>query len=193
MSKQLSSLSFLRFQWPLLLPAAALLLWAGLATAESEKRDSFGEELVLTEATSLEEILADPESFHGKRVRVEGAVQDVCPLKGCWMDLAPTVSADGSKAGGGSMNSDVAPTAKNQSILRVKVDDGVIVFPKDAAGSSAIAEGTVELIDMNRDQYIRWMAHEAEEKGETFDASTVGEGPFQRIQIRGVGAVIEKG
>lgn len=185
MTKQHSSLSFLHSQLTLVLSAAALLLLAGFATAESEKSDSYGEELVLTEATSLDEILADPEGFAGKRVRVEGAVQEVCPFKGCWMDLSSMPGGEGSEDTDGL-------GSQNPSVLRIKVDDGVIVFPKDAAGSSAIAEGTVELIEMNREQYVAWLAHQAEEKGESFDPSTVGEGPFRRIQIRGVGAVIEK-
>ena len=39
--------------------------------------------------------------------------------------------------------------------LRVKVDDGVMVFPVTAKGKLAVAEGTVEAIPMEREQYVQ--------------------------------------
>ncbi len=150
----------------------ALLMVSSPALGE-EAAVAYGEELTLTEATPLEQILADPEKFDGRKVRIEGTVKEVCAFKGCWMDLG-------------------AKTGPSETVLRVKVDDGVIVFPTDSVGSTAVAEGVVELIEMSREQYLRWRAHEAEEKGETFDPSTVGEGPFRRVQIRGAGARISE-
>jgi hypothetical protein len=72
--------------------------------------------------------------------------------------------------------------------MRVRVEDGVIVFPVDAKGKSAVAEGKLEAISMNRDQYVGWLQHLAEEQGKTFDASTVGEGPFRIFELRATGA-----
>jgi flavin-dependent dehydrogenase len=145
---------------------AFLALAAGLQAAEK----AYGSGVALTETTSVARILADPDAYVGKRVRIEGKVVDVCPMKGCWMELEE-------KDGGAR--------------LRIKVDDGVIVFPVDSKGKLAVAEGTVEAIPMERDRYVAWLQHLAEEKGQKFDPATVGQGPFRIVQIRGLGARID--
>jgi hypothetical protein len=58
-------------------------------------------------------------------------------------------------------------------------------------GSLAVAEGTVEAIPMTREQYAGWLEHLAEERGEKFDAASVGEGPFRILQLKGTGARID--
>ena len=144
--------------------ALALLLLALPALAEET---TLGAGVTLTEATSVAEILADPDGFAGRKVRVEGRVLDVCSMAGCWMEIEE---------------------ASSRARLRVKVDDGVIVFPASAKGKPAAAEGTVELLPMDKEQYTRWLAHLAEEQGKTFDPATVGEGPYRIVQLRGTGA-----
>lgn len=121
------------------------------------------------ETTSMAKILADPDAWVGKKVRIEGKVVDVCPMKGCWMELE--------EANGGAK-------------MKVKVDDGVIVFPVDAKGKLAVAEGIVESIPMTRERYVAWLEHLAEEKGQKLDPSTVGDGPYRIFQIKGAGAEI---
>ena len=36
-----------------------------------------------------------------------------------------------------------------------------------------------------------WLEHLAEERGETFDAASVGDGPFRILQLKGTGARID--
>lgn len=132
--------------------------------------ETYGAGVTVPEPTSIAKILADPDAYVGKTVRIEGKILDVCPMKGCWMELA--------QEGGGSS-------------LRVKVDDGVIVFPVTAKGRLAVAEGVLEAIPMTRESYVGWMEHLAEERGQTFDASTVGDGPFRILQLKGTGARID--
>jgi hypothetical protein len=157
----------------LMLAVAAAVLMPVLAWADSPaKEETYGKGVSLTETTSIKEILARPDDFVGKTVRIEGPVLDVCPMKGCWMELG-TPQGDGTAS------------------LRVKVEDGVIAFPVTAKGKLAVAEGTVEAIPMTREKYVDWLAHLAEERGEKFDPSTVGEGPFRILQIQGTGARIE--
>ncbi|MCG8462649.1 MAG: DUF4920 domain-containing protein [Holophagales bacterium] len=120
------------------------------------------------ELMSIREILADPEAYEGQEVRVRGKIEAVCKMAGCWMDLR-----DGEDA-----------------LLRVKVKDGEIVFPEDAVGQEAIARGRLEIHDMDREQYVGWLRHLAEEQGEEFDESSVGPGPYRLIQIAGVGASV---
>lgn len=137
-------------------------LWAGT--------QSYGAGVKEAETTSVAKIMADPDAYVGKTVRIEGKVTDVCPMKGCWMELEEKGGADR---------------------MRVRVEDGVIVFPVDAKGKSAVAEGKLEAISMDREQYVGWLQHLAEEQGKTFDASTVGDGPFRIFELRATGAKVE--
>jgi len=118
--------------------------------------------------TPIEEILATPDAWVGKTVRIEGRVAEVCTKMGCWMDL-------------------VSP---EDARMQVKVDDGVIVFPLEAVGRRASAEGKVEILEMDRDQYEAWLRHAAEETGKEFDPTQVGEGPYRIVRLRGHGAEI---
>lgn len=139
------------------------------AAAETvEKTRTYGEAPTLETMTPIAELVADPERFEGRRVRVAGEVEGVCPMKGCWMNLR-----------------------QGDDLVRIKVEDDVIVFPADAVGAEATAEGVVELLEMSREQYVGWQAHLAEELGRDFDPASVGEGPFTIVQIRGLGAEIE--
>ncbi len=130
---------------------------------------NYGEQLTVEKATPIHKILADPDGYLGKTVRIEGGVLDVCPMKGCWIEVG-----DGEES------------------IKVKVEDDVIVFPADAKGRIVAAQGTVEAVVMERDEYIEYLAHLAEEKGETFDAESaaLGDGPFRIIRIKGTGAEI---
>jgi hypothetical protein len=73
--------------------------------------------------------------------------------------------------------------------LRIKVDDGVIVFPIEAKGKRAIAEGEFTKIEMTMEQTLAYKKHHAEEHNEEFDPSTVTE-PLTYYQIKATGAVI---
>jgi hypothetical protein len=149
---------------------AALSLTACLLLPGALAAETYGKPLSAGDAVPVAKILADPDAYIGKRVRIAGQVTDVCPMKGCWMEIE--------EKGGGPR-------------LRVKVDDGVMVFPVTAKGKLAVAEGTVEAIPMEREEYVQWLAHLAEEKGEKLDAASVGAGPFRILQLRGEGARVE--
>ncbi len=151
---------------PLLIAPMALAV--ACATAESAGTQ-YGEELTLSETTPVSDILADPEAFVGQRVLVEATVVEVCEMRGCWLELA----------GGNDFET-----------LRVKVDDGVIVFPMTARGLRARAEGIVEKLEYTEEEALERARYQAEEHGTEFDPSTVT-GPETVYQIKGIGAVIE--
>ena len=137
-----------------------------------ENTVQYGEALTLADVTPISDILADPKSFVGKKVRIEGQVKDVCPMKGCWIEIE---GPDG------------------QTHLTVKVEDGEIVFTPDTKGKQAIAEGEVYQIDLDKEQAMSYMKHLADEKGEAFDSTSVT-GPMVIYQIKGIGAeVLEAG
>ncbi len=69
------------------------------------------------------------------------------------------------------------------------MDDGDIVFPKDSAGKTAIAEGKLVKISLTKEQSIAQARHEAEEQGRKFNPDSV-KGPSVLYQIQGAGAVL---
>ena len=115
--------------------AALGLLATFSACSESETLPftQYGEALTITETTAIADILADPEAYVGEQLRVEGTVVEVCQQMGCWMAVTAENSVDP---------------------LRVKVEDGVIVFPQTAVGHHARVEGTMEKIELTEEQAL---------------------------------------
>ncbi len=73
--------------------------------------------------------------------------------------------------------------------VRVKAEDGVIVFPISARGKHAIAEGAFRKIEMTLEQTIAYAKHHAEEHNEEFDPASVTD-PSVIYQINVSGALI---
>lgn len=145
-----------------------LLLPLGL-TGCSIRTDSpaeLGNGITLSERTDIEDILQNPVAFDGKTVAVQGKVVGVCERMGCWMDLESPSSAR----------------------IRVKVEDGKIVFPVSLQGKMAIAEGVVEKLVFTPEEFIAHAEHHAEMQGEEFDPSQLPDPPYEEIRISATGA-----
>jgi len=153
---------------PLVILACGLVL-PTLVAAEECAKTSYGAGVRLAETTPVADLLGTPDRWVGEQVRVEGEVADVCEMAGCWLEIRAT---------------------EGDRIVKVKVKDGEIVFPVSARGKAAVAEGKFERLDLDRDKYVAYAKHVAEEKGQAFDASAVGDGPFHVYQIQGTGAEI---
>lgn len=143
----------------------SLLLLASLAFAAEVK---LGKPLTLAAPVSIAELNTNPAEHLGKMVQVKGRITEVCQQMGCWMQL-------------------VDPNTKQS--IRIKVKDGEIAFPKDAAGKTALAEGKLEKLELTKEQAVARAKHEAEEQGRKFNPSSV-KGPVTIYQIQGTGAVI---
>lgn len=128
-----------------------------------------GKPLELNKQTPIADLEKKPADYVGKMVQVRGKITEVCEKKGCWMNL-------------------VDPSTNAR--VRIKVKDGEIVFPKEAIGKMAVAEGKFAKIDLTREQAIARAKHEAEENNKPFDPSSIT-GPVTIYQIQGTGAVIE--
>lgn len=128
-----------------------------------------GKPLELKKQTPIADLEKKPGDFTGKTVQVRGRVAEVCEKMGCWMNLV-----------------DPATNAR----VRIKVKDGEIVFPKDAIGKMAVAEGKFVKIELTREQAVERARHEAEENNRPFDPASIT-GPVTIYQIQGSGAVIE--
>jgi hypothetical protein len=158
-------------KWHTLLCVSTLVLLFSIAfspVAVGGDGKAYGEPLSGSDTTLISVLMADPDHYVGQVVRVEGLITGVCEKRGCWMSLASDQEFED---------------------LRIKVDDGVIVFPIEAKGRRAVAEGEFFKIEMTMEQTIAYKKHHAEEHNEKFDASTVTE-PLTYYQIKATGAVI---
>jgi hypothetical protein len=117
----------------------------------------------------VSDLLDHPDQYLGKTVGVEGLVVEVCEKRGCWIELAGD---------------------REFETMRVKVDDGVIVFPISAKGHRAIAEGVFEKIELSAEQAAQRAKHRAEKEGKPCSDEEAGKAPRVGYQIRGVGAVV---
>lgn len=147
------------WRYLLSLTSAAALLYAA---------ETLGHPLTLKEPTPLAAIEAKPADFVGKTVQVKGKVTEVCQMAGCWMALVDP--ADG-------------------KMMRVKVEDGDIVFPQKAVGHMAIAEGKLAKFELTREQVIARAKHEAEEQKRPFHPEKIKTGTTL-YQLQGTGAVL---
>jgi hypothetical protein len=141
-----------------------IALFASLTFAADRK---LGQPLTAKESLTVAAVFAEPAPLIGKTVQVKGTVAEVCTMMGCWMNLADDQGHS----------------------LHIKVDEGVIVFPKDSVGKTAIAEGKLEKHDLTRDQVIAAAKEEAADTGRKFDPSTVKSGKTV-YELAGLGAVI---
>ncbi len=130
---------------------------------------SYGAGASLEQASPVSDIVARPAAYSGKTVKVKGLVVDVCTARGCWLDLAGD-----------------RPYEK----IRVKVEDGAIVFPASARGRQATVQGVVETMKMCPDEARRFREAEARAKGLPFDPASIT-GKESALAIRATGAVIE--
>ena len=144
-----------------------LLTAALLATSVLAADQKLGKPLSTQEPLPLASVMAQSDRLIGKTVQVKGKVTEVCQMAGCWMDL----------------------TDEQGDLLRIRVKDGDIVFPKDSVGKMAIAEGKLEKHEMTREQLIAEAKHEAAESGRKFDPQAVKTGKTVYL-LAGSGAVI---
>lgn len=139
------------------------------APAKSTANDlSFGAGVKLAQSTSIDAILASPKDWNGKTVRVEGMIVDVCPKRGCWMELA------GEQPG---------------QKLKFKVTDGEMVFPMDAKGRRATAEGVIAVKELSIEESKQYAEYQAKEYGKPYDPASIT-APTVVARLDGTGAVI---
>ena len=159
---------------------------AGLAVAGDLEGTSYGKGVTIAEPTPIATLLAKPDGFVGKAVRVDGVITGVCEKRGCWMQVTDQETGQG---------------------IRIKVEDGVIVFPMESMGHRAAAEGMFEAVKLTPEQVAA--RTEAAKKAAEGAAAATGEpcekagepavkagcdAPVQNdtiYLIRGTGAVIQ--
>jgi hypothetical protein len=160
---------------------ALMFLIAGAAFADNCEKDKekaekkevaagkvYGEGVSAPDTMLVSELLADPEVHIGKTVRVKGTAVGVCAHRGCWINIA---------------------SDKEGETVRVKVKDGVIVFPPEIVGDMVVAEGVWTANELTMEQTKKVCAAQAREEGKEFNEDEVTT-CMTLYQISGTGAVV---
>jgi hypothetical protein len=135
---------------------ALISLVAPLSAGETK----LGTGVSLKDVTAIKALVEQPAAYVGKTLRVDGVATAVCAHMGCWMAVAATGDEGG-------------------ATVRLKVDDGVIVFPVTAKGRKVSAEGVFEVVGAAGD------AKDAGEEHAKQDAAA-----SRQYQLKATGAVI---
>ena len=101
----------------------------------------------------VDELINNKDDYIKKIVSVKGVIQEVCPMRGCWLQV------------GGE--------DKNNKKIRFKVKDGDIVFPLSSKGRKVVAEGQFSVLKLNEKQAKNWKKHLAAEKGIKIDTASI--------------------
>lgn len=154
-----------------------LFLFSSTLSAAEEKK--YGKDISLKETTKISTILENPKSFVGKKVLISGTIVGVCAHKGCWIDVAGE---------------------KEFEKIKIKVNDGEIIFPLTAKGKSVLVEGIVEEIIIPREQVETLTAETVDknknektmENMENCENCSEADAKSDKIyRIKGIGAVIK--
>ena len=131
----------------------------------------YGDDFNYDSIQSLSSLINNANQFLDKQIITEGNIVDVCPMKGCWIEIKDSDS---------------------DQIIRVKVQDDIIIFPQDSKGKKVIVNGVFKKIEFTEEQAIKWKIHLAEEKGLKLEKSdlTLDSSDLIEYRIRGLGAKI---
>lgn len=144
------------------MPSWMMLFSIALAGALAAADTTLGKGVTLAAATPIAAVAERPAEFVGTTLRVDGVATAVCTHMGCWMAVAP----EGDPSG---------------KTIRLKVDDGVIVFPVTAKGKRVSAEGVFEAVGTS--------AEASEAAGEH---AKVDPTAAQQYQLKATGAIIRE-
>ena len=131
----------------------------------------YGDDFNYDSIQSISSLIKNANKFLDKQIITEGNIVDVCPMKGCWIEIKDSDS---------------------DQIIRVKVQDDIIIFPQDSKGKKVIVNGVFKKIEFTKDLAIKWKIHLAEEKGLKLEESdvTLDSSDLIEYRIRGLGAKI---
>jgi hypothetical protein len=147
-----------------------LVLAACLPAAAGADGKVYGKGVTLKAATAVAALLEAPADYVGTTVRVDGLVKGVCQMRGCWIEVADE---------------------KSGKSVRMKVEDGAIVFPKESAGHKVSAEGVFEKVASEPGHSAEHADHAGAAKGHECPMEGARASGTTVYQIRGTGAVIE--
>ena len=132
---------------------------------------NYGNEITLEVKHPIGKLLGSPQTYLGEEVLVSGEITEVCPMRGCWIDIKDS------------------DTGSN---IRIKVTDGKIVFPLSAKGKYVDIQGRFTKLEFTQVQARNWKIHLSEEQGITLNPEDINITPEDLVEYRinGTGANI---
>ncbi|MEP6916776.1 MAG: DUF4920 domain-containing protein [Acidobacteriota bacterium] len=137
------------------------MLSLAVAVASSGET-TLGQGVRIDQATPIASLTGSPKDYVGKTVRIDGVAKAVCAEMGCWMAVA------------------VNGTDPASPTVRLKVEEGVIVFPMSAKGKKVSAEGVFERVG----------GEDASAKEAAVEHARADQNASTQYQIKATGAVI---
>ena len=130
--------------------------------------DVYGETFSDEGAVPVQAVVAEPQEYLGRSVKIEGTVSEVCQMAGCWLTLQ---TGDGN----------------NVRILVARKENGDYAFtvPKDISGRRVVVQGMLAeetLLEGTQ-------RHLAEDAGREVDDETLA--PKAELQVTAQGVLIE--
>lgn len=147
---------------------ATLALGLALAAEAAVKPKTFGAGVSGADTVRVSDVLANPDAYVGKTIRVKGLAVGVCAHRGCWVNIA---------------------SDKEGEVMQVKVKDGEIVFPPEILGDLLVAEGVWTANELTLQQTKEICAAQARQEGKDYDPDMVVS-CMKQYQLSGTGAVV---
>jgi len=159
-----------------------VLLWvsSSVLVAGEGQKTTYGAGVTLDTPVAIGTLIQDPDTYVGKPVRIDGVVTSVCKKRGCWMQVTDPDTGNG---------------------IRMKVEDGAMVFPLEAMGQKASAEGIFRAIKLTPEQVEKMSSslsdqhakeHSAKDGADHKEGESCKPKPIQDtiFQLEGTGAII---
>ena len=135
------------------------------AVEQTSELERYGAEIDAEGAVPAEELLALMEGNDSIEVKVRTVVQEVCQVKGCWMDV----------------------DLGNDQVMSVSFKDYGFFVPKDCAGREVVMEGVLKY----ELQSVEWLRHKAEDAGQTEDEIASITEPIESYQFVASGVILQ--
>lgn len=150
-------------------PGTPAAVKAPAAVAESKVVANYGAAINRTdvETVAVDKVLASPETYNGKVMRITGKVGQVCQEKGCWMTV-------------------VAPETKKYIFIKFQDPPEGRLIPLTAPEHEVLLEGTFTIAQMKEAS----ARHFAEGMGATDEELQKIVGPQTAYIVRNVGVRI---
>jgi hypothetical protein len=160
---------------------------AAVAKSDSVKKPVavYGGEQKLTndQAVPIGKVLASPEQYKDKYVRLTGKVNAVCAKKGCWVRVVPDQQASAAAKKG-------ATTQPMKDVfIKFKDPPAGRLIPMEANGKNAVVEGTLKVGQMSEAA----ARHFAEDGGASQEEINKIVGPQPQLVLSGPVVAINSG
>jgi len=118
------------------------------ADAPARKGEVFGNAPASAQPVAAAAVMTNAANYDGKTVLLEGAVKEVCKVKGCWMTMA-----------------------ESGQTMRVTFENYAFFVPKDCAGRKVVVEGKFAV----KETSVADLKHYLEDAGKHDEAAKVTE------------------